>query len=76
MSTEPSDLIDGRDVELIAVGILCLVGAGAWIVLPIGPIDWRPVVIFVMMGGVSFGLAWWDVRTRGELSVSTDDDER
>ena len=69
MSSEPEDLVDGRDVELIVVGVFCLFGAGAWIVLPPGPVDWRPVVIFGMMGGVSFGLAWWDIRTRGGLSV-------
>ena len=73
----PPDPISGRDVELIAIGIICLVAAGTWVVLPGSPIDPRPPAIFVVLGVVSFGLAWWDIRSRGELSIprnGTDDD--
>ena len=75
MPDEPEELIEGRDVELVVAGVLSLVGAGAWIVVPRGPIDWRPVVIFVMMGAVSLGLAWWDISSRGDLHAGRDGDE-
>lgn len=63
----PPEPISGRDVELIAVGVACVLAAG-WLGLGSATTGWQPAVIFALLAGVSFGLALWDIRERGELS--------
>lgn len=64
----PPELVTGRDVELVVVGVLCLVAA-AWSGLAIRPLQLVPVVIFLGLAAVSFGLAYWDVRSRGARPI-------
>ena len=68
-SRMPPDLITGRDIELIAVGILSLFAGGTWAVRPDGSIDLVPLGTFLLLASVSFFLAWLDIRSRGGLSV-------
>ncbi|MFC6940654.1 hypothetical protein ACFQE8_11865 [Salinirubellus sp. GCM10025818] len=69
----PPDLITGRDVELIGIGILSLFAGGTWAVRPDGSIDPVPLGTFLLLTLVSFFLAWVDVRSRGELSIPRDE---
>lgn len=65
----PPDLITGRDIELIAVGILSLFAGGTWAVQPDGSIDPVPLGTFLSLALLSFLLAWVDIRSRGGLSI-------
>lgn len=68
----PPDVLSGRDVELLGAGVVCAVGAG------IGLLDdtVEPVLpgLLLLVGAVSIGLAWWDVRTRGSGATGPDDE--
>ena len=59
------DLVSLRDVELVASGIVSLIAAW-WFGLDGAAIRWQPLVIFVLVAGVSFIMVWWDIRTRRE----------
>lgn len=65
----PPDLIAGRDIELIVVGIASLFAGGVWAMRPDGSIDLVPLGTFLLLALLSFFLAWVDVRSRGELSI-------
>ena len=65
----PPAQIDGRDVELILAGAFSLVAAGAVVAFARGPLKPAPLVIFTSLGILSFALAWWDIRSRGGLSL-------
>lgn len=67
------ELIDGRDIELILVGAFSFLAALGWLVVSGPAPDLFPLVSFVLLGTLSFALAWWDIRTRGGLSVREDD---
>lgn len=64
----PPELLTGRDIELIAVGFLSLFAGGAWALQPDGSMNLVPLATFVLLAGVSFVLAWMDIRSRGGLS--------
>lgn len=67
------DVVTGRDIKLVAVGILCLLAGGAWATAFDG---WRNVVpmsTFGLLAVLSFWVAWWDVRSRRELTLARDD---
>lgn len=64
--------VTGRDVELLAVGVLCVAAAGGLLLEgSFGPV---PPLVFLALAATSFGLAWWDVRLRGGLSIAEEDD--
>jgi len=65
----PPDLITGRDIELIAVGIFSLFAGGAWAMRPDGSINLVSLGMFVLLAVLSFFLAWIDIRSRGGLSI-------
>lgn len=67
----PPELITGRDVELLVVGVSCVVAAGWFGVLSRTP-SWEPLVVFVSVGALSLLLAVWDIRARGALSITED----
>lgn len=60
----PPPAVTGRDFELITIGVACFLAAG-WFGLLDRPLQWRPLLLFLAIGGLSFGLAGWDIRTRG-----------
>ena len=65
----PPDLIIGRDIELIVIGIFSLLASGAWATKPDGSINLVPLGMFVLLAVLSFLLAWLDRRSRGGISV-------
>lgn len=69
----PPELITGRDVELIAIGIISLFAGGVWAVQPDGSIHVAPLVTFSSLAVLSFLLAWVDIRSRGGFSVPRDE---
>lgn len=69
----PPELITGRDIELIAVGIFLLVAGGAWARRPDGSINLVPLGMFFLLAVLSFSLAWMDIRSRGGLSIPRGD---
>lgn len=58
------DTITGRDIELVVVGLLCLIGAGAWVGLTEFNLDPIPVLVLGFLGLLSLGIAWMDIRFR------------
>ena len=68
-----SELIDGRDIELILVGAFSFVAALGWLVVSGPTPDLFPLVSFLLLGTLSFALAWWDIQTRGGLSIREGD---
>ncbi len=64
----PPDLISGRDIELIAVGLLSLLACGWWGTSADGALNVTPLSLFLGLSVLSFWLAWWDIRSRGSLS--------
>lgn len=65
----PPDLISGRDIELIAIGVLSLFAGGVWATGPDGSINVVPLGVFSLLAVLSFFLAWVDIRSRGGLSL-------
>ncbi|MDX1745709.1 MAG: hypothetical protein R3324_07210 [Halobacteriales archaeon] len=65
----PSDLINGRDIELIVVGVLSLLAGGVWAMGPDGSVNVVPLGVFSLLALLSFFLAWVDIRSRGGLSI-------
>lgn len=61
------DRLSGKDVELLVVGLVCLGLAGSSLFAP-GP-NLVAFAIFAFLGLVSFGLAWWDVRRRDDVTA-------
>ena len=61
------DGLSGTDVELIVMGVLCLVFAGSWAIEPY--VNLVAVSIFVFLATVCFVAAWWDVRRRATWSA-------
>ena len=59
----PPDALSGRDVELVAVGLLCLAVAG-WTITDGGFGQLGPTALLVALALCSFGLAIWDVQSR------------
>jgi hypothetical protein len=68
----PTDVITVRDIELFVVGSLCVVLMPILGVRADGSIDPVPVVLLLALGVLSFGLALWDIRTRGAEGVASD----
>jgi|GEM_PF-7005315 len=68
----PPDLLSGRDVELLGAGVICAVVASAGLlddtIEPVLP------AMLLLVGALSIGLAWWDVRTRRSTELDPDDD--
>ena len=69
----PAAPITGRDIELIAVGFGCFVTAGVLLAGDSITLVHFRVQIFLFVGLVSLGLAWWDLRARGASLVDRDD---
>ena len=67
------ELIDVRDIELILVGAFSFLAALGWFVVSGPGLDLFPLVSFLLLGTLSFALAWWDIQTRGGLSLDEDD---
>lgn len=66
----PPDVVTGRDIKLIAVGMLCLLAGGAWATTFDGWENVLPLGIFGLLAVLSFWVAWWDIRSRRDLSFS------
>lgn len=59
----PPEAVDGRDVELVVVGLLCFVLAG-WTAVAVGLRQPVPLALFLGLGALSFALAYWDLQRR------------
>ena len=64
--------ITGKDVELLGIGLLCLMLSGSTVLYS----WWSPKLVaaamFGFLGVVSFGLVWWDVRMRAALATTSE----
>ena len=63
------EIVTGRDIKLIAVGLLCLLAGGAWATEFDGWSSVVPLTIFATLAVASFCVAWWDIRSRRDPSV-------